>query len=100
MSWTEYYDILKKHGSFRQAPKKEMNIAKRGNPNDPFNAMKLALQKYNKEKYGCAVLSHVHDGDCPQCGFPETIIIRDVKDDKILAEECSKSCGWYKKIKP
>jgi hypothetical protein len=40
-----------------------------------------------------------HDEDCPQCGFPETIIIRNARTMKPLRIICSKGCGWWKKIK-
>ena len=98
MSWIEYYNILKKHSSFRKAPKAEMKSAERGNPNDPQSAMNLAWEKYTKEKYGYQVLTHVHDEDCPKCGFPETIIVREMKSHKPIAAYCSKECGWSKKF--
>jgi hypothetical protein len=40
----------------------------------------------------------VHDADCPKCGFPETIIIRQEGTMMPLREECSKGCGWKRKI--
>ncbi len=48
-------------------------------------------------EYGC------HDEDCPKCGFPETLTIWK-KDrfgegiDAFVGWECSKGCGWYKKL--
>ena len=99
MSWTEYYDILKEHGSFRKAPKKEMEVAKRGNPNTPQDAMRIAQDKFNEEKYGCRVITHVHDEDCPKCGFPETIIVRRADNGQPIEAYCSKECGWRKELK-
>ncbi len=40
-----------------------------------------------------------HDDDCPNCGFPETIMIRREDTMEIIREECSKKCGWYRNIK-
>jgi hypothetical protein len=42
-----------------------------------------------------------HDEDCPKCGFPETITIRDEKTMKPLAFKCSKrkGCDFYRKLK-
>ena len=45
------------------------------------------------------VVRTCHDEDCPKCGFPETIIIRDAKTMKPLMIECSKKCGWSKPLK-
>jgi hypothetical protein len=40
---------------------------------------------------------HVHDGNCPKCGFPETVYIRNSKTGDILVEYCSKrECEWKK----
>ena len=40
-----------------------------------------------------------HDADCPKCGFPETIIVRDQQTMEALWEECSKkTCNWGRKI--
>ena len=94
MSWTEYYDILKEYGSFKNAPKRVMQSAARGNPNTPQDAMRIAFDKFNEEKYGCKVLIHVHDEDCPKCGFPETVIVRNIKTFKPIKAYCSKECGW------
>lgn len=45
------------------------------------------------------VIYTVHDGDCPHCGFPETIIVRDDETMEPLRELCSKrSCHWQRKI--
>lgn len=97
MSWTEYYDILHEYGSFRKAPKREMQSAARGNPNTPHDAMRIAQDKFNEEKYGRKVMTHVHDGDCPKCGFPETVMVRDAKTMDLIAEYCSEECGWVYK---
>jgi ribosomal protein L37E len=35
-----------------------------------------------------------HDEDCPKCGFPETIDIRNAKTFEIIRRVCSKNCGW------
>ena len=45
------------------------------------------------------VVRTCHDADCPKCGFPETIIIREEDTMKPLWEECSdRSCDWGRKI--
>lgn len=40
------------------------------------------------------------DKDCPKCGFPETVIVRDGETMKSLSVECSnsKKCDWNKKL--
>lgn len=35
-----------------------------------------------------------HDEDCPRCGFPETIDVRNAKNMAIIFRECSVACGW------
>jgi len=37
----------------------------------------------------------VRDADCPSCGFPETIDIRNPRTMKVMRQECSKRCGWF-----
>lgn len=45
------------------------------------------------------IIRTCHDADCPQCRFPETIIVREQKTMKPLWEECSKrDCEWGRKI--
>lgn len=40
-----------------------------------------------------------HDEDCPKCGFPETVIVREEKTMKPLYIECSlRKCDWAKKM--
>lgn len=47
------------------------------------------------------IVRTVHDGDCPRCGFPETVYVRDSLTMDILREECSKrSCHWNRKLIP
>jgi len=95
MSWTEYYHLLKKYeGNLKRATKKELKNAKQGNPNDPIGAHILAQKKYYKEKYGCEVIGHFHDDDCPNCKFPETIMVRNAETGTLLQEHCSKGCDW------
>ena len=36
------------------------------------------------------VASFVQDKDCPKCGFPETVTIRNIKTGEVLGERCSK----------
>lgn len=44
-----------------------------------------------------------HDENCPKCGFPETIIVRNAKTMKPLWIECStrmtRGCSWQKELK-
>lgn len=41
------------------------------------------------------------DVNCPKCGFPETVVVRDAKTMEPLAIKCSShsGCTWEKKIK-
>jgi predicted RNA-binding Zn-ribbon protein involved in translation (DUF1610 family) len=41
-------------------------------------------------------ISHVSDSDCPSCGFPEIIILRDNKTGNSRLSYCH--CGWIKNI--
>jgi len=50
----------------------------------------------NREIKQHKIIQHVHDGDCPECGFPETIFVRDAETHELLKEKCSKKCGWEK----
>lgn len=34
------------------------------------------------------------DEDCPECGFPETVTVRDKKTLRPVAFQCSKDCGY------
>lgn len=45
------------------------------------------------------VIKTCHDADCPKCGFPETIIVRDAESMKPIKEVCSAKCGWSRKIR-
>lgn len=46
------------------------------------------------------IMSHVHDGDCPRCGFPETVMVRDAATGELLREYCSKrTCWWSRRVK-
>jgi len=42
------------------------------------------------------VVRTYHDEDCPRCGFPETIDVRNAVTMEIVRRECSKRCGWEK----
>jgi hypothetical protein len=54
MSWLDYYHLLEKHnGDLSKASTKELSQAAKNNPNDPFNARRLAEKKW-KEKQGAA----------------------------------------------
>lgn len=45
-------------------------------------------------------ITHCHDGDCPKCGYPETLYIRNKETGDILEEKCSsKKCDWSKKFR-
>lgn len=46
-----------------------------------------------KIKSGKTILT-CHDEDCPKCGFPETLDVRDAKTMEIIRRICSKRCGW------
>lgn len=53
----------------------------------------------NKRSSTGQTIRTVHDGDCPRCGFPETVYVRDSGTMQILREECSsRTCHWSKKI--
>ena len=49
MGWIDYYNILKEHDSFDQAPKEQMKAAADANPNTPQDARRLAQQKFDEE---------------------------------------------------
>ncbi len=36
------------------------------------------------------IIQTVQDKDCPKCGFPETVVLRDEKTGEIYGERCSK----------
>lgn len=39
------------------------------------------------------------DTDCPECGFPETVLVSDPTMTKIFYRECSKTtCDWARKV--
>lgn len=45
------------------------------------------------------IIRTCHDEDCPKCGFPETIIVREEATMNPLWIECSdRKCDWGKKI--
>lgn len=45
------------------------------------------------------ILRVVHDGDCPKCGFPETVYTLGGVNQDVLREECSKKdCYWSRKV--
>ena len=48
---------------------------------------------------GKELIRTYHDEDCPKCGFPETIDLRDQETMKLVGRECSKGCGWKINIK-
>lgn len=45
------------------------------------------------------IIRTYRDEDCPECHFPETIIVRDAKTMQPIRQECSHRCGWSKEIK-
>lgn len=49
--------------------------------------------KKKKIKQGKTITT-CHDEDCPKCGFPETLDVRDSKTMEIKRRICSKRCGW------
>ncbi len=50
MGWIQYYNLLEKYkGDFSKATKKEKDWAARGNPNDPYSALELAREKFEKK---------------------------------------------------
>lgn len=55
---------------------------------------KTFMEVINKLDY----YTHVHDSDCPDCGFPETIFVRSEHDDKLKFEYCGKYCGYLKEF--
>jgi hypothetical protein len=84
-----------------------------GMPRDEALKVLLSMQKEGKkliqaagcdnfdEETGCKghpdeeTVRTVHDEDCPQCGFPETIIVREAKTMKPLYALCSSGkCDW------
>lgn len=44
-------------------------------------------------KQGKTILT-CHDENCPSCGFPETLDVRDSETMEIKRRICSKRCGW------
>jgi hypothetical protein len=48
------------------------------------------------------IIRTCHDEDCPKCGWPETIIIRDQATMKPIEIECALKrkgrCDWSKKL--
>jgi len=59
---------------------------------------KVDLETLRKQKF----IRTCHDEDCPRCGFPETIIVRNAKTFKPIWIECSvrttEGCPWQKVI--
>lgn len=51
---------------------------------------KVVRMKINQGK----PLMTCHDEDCPKCGFPETIDVRNPNTMAIIRRICSKRCGW------
>jgi len=42
----------------------------------------------------------IQDKDCPKCGFPETVVVRNFPSMEPIAEMCSShtGCDWARKI--
>ena len=73
-------------------------VKKKGSKNikDHFELTEMSLIPI--DNIGRKYFTHVHDESCPKCGFPETIICRDI-DMKPLFIYCSKKdCDWMRKI--
>ena len=58
----------------------------------------INVRKVIKEAFTPKFIRTCHDEDCPKCGFPETIIVRNAKTMKPLWIECSarisNGCSW------
>jgi hypothetical protein len=51
MGWLDYYHLLEKYnGDLKKASTKELSQAAKNNPNDPFNARRLAEKKWQEKK--------------------------------------------------
>jgi hypothetical protein len=51
MSWRDYYYLLKKYnGKIEKATEEELESARRGNPNTPEDALRIARMQYEKDK--------------------------------------------------
>lgn len=59
---------------------------------------KFILKEFDKNNN--EIIRTYHDEDCPKCGFPETIIVRNAKTMKPIWIECSQKkygkCEWKK----
>jgi len=63
------------------------------------NQMTKKKKTLKKDEIMPRIVRTCHDEDCPKCGFPETIIVRNAKTFRPLWIECSKrDCSWGKKI--
>ena len=62
----------------------------------------MPKSSWETEKEASKTIRTVHDEDCPKCGWPETIIIRELPTMKPLEIECAKKrkgeCDWSKKL--
>jgi hypothetical protein len=51
MGWLDYYHLLEKYnGDLKQANTSELAQAAKHNPNDPFNARRLAEKKWAEKQ--------------------------------------------------
>lgn len=67
---------------------------------DSLGIMRHRTMHYeDAQRVGGLVVRIVHDGDCPRCGFPETVITRSSETMQPVREECSsQTCHWNRKI--
>jgi hypothetical protein len=53
MGWRDYYNLLVKYGGdLSKASEEELREAEKANPNNPYDALMLALRKYKEEFKG------------------------------------------------
>jgi uncharacterized protein YprB with RNaseH-like and TPR domain len=59
MGWVDYYNLLVKYGGdLSKASEEELRSAEEGNPNNPYDALMLAIRKYReyREGLGCKAI--------------------------------------------
>lgn len=61
--------------------------------------MRMCHKRMKKQMEKANIILTCHDADCPNCGFPETVIYRNAKTMKPVLEACSNGCGWIRKNK-
>ena len=64
---------------------------------------KINVKKTIEKAFTSKFIRTCHDEDCPKCGFPETIVIRNSKTFKPISIECTLrvrgKCDWHKRLK-